>query len=471
MKLATLILLCAQSAVLAQLPTVVLDADGDGLGNTFDRPFAMDVSADGVLLVADVDGDVFRVEADGSVQLVMDASGDGLGNVLQTPGAVVSGQGGCFFVAGTISDNVFRVDPSGTVTEVIDETGDGVQLLDGPVDLATDSLGNLYVLGRESRNVFVIDSSGTKTVFIDDASLMSVPWAMAIDSLDRLYVGMVGGSGIARKPLAGGPTEFLAANYDVLDIAMGLPVGTVVFVHDAGLGEVLQVSPDDVVSVVIPQDLDGAGFLCAGAVATDSVGSVYGAGSNCSFSEPEARVVHAKRAGGMTQPITPAGDGVVPMLTASDVSLGAINELYVSSHDYINGGGYVFRVEPMCAPLPVETVVRNGIGLNPPGFEEIAPATPGGIWETTVDLGILGGDLSVVAPAASPLSPGLATPFGEVLIQRPFFLDVSFGHHAIPIPDQCSLVGAQLTSQAASIQIGTGLRLFHNAIDFVVGTF
>ena len=68
---------------------------------------------------------VFRITSDGIITEIIDAMGDGAGNTLDTPrGFVVDGLGNVF-VTGDSSDNAFRIAPDDTITEIIDATGAG----------------------------------------------------------------------------------------------------------------------------------------------------------------------------------------------------------------------------------------------------------------------------------------------------------------------------------------------------------
>ena len=68
---------------------------------------------------------------------IIDATGDGGGNTMSfARGIAVDGSGNAF-VGGATSDNVFKITPGGTITQIIDATGDGGgNVLDSPDDIA-----------------------------------------------------------------------------------------------------------------------------------------------------------------------------------------------------------------------------------------------------------------------------------------------------------------------------------------------
>lgn len=117
---------------------------------------------------------------------------------------------------------------------------------------------------------------------------------------------------------------------------------------------------------------------------------------------------------------------------------------------------------------PATSVPRNGSGVNPVGFVETQPAVLGGTWRTTVDIATPGATASVVAVADAPLQA--PTAFGELLIdvgQLAGPTSLAAGVHAIPIPNDCLLLGLELFAQAATLRAGA-IRL-QNAIDVRLG--
>ena len=119
-------------------------------------------------------------------------------------------------------------------------------------------------------------------------------------------------------------------------------------------------------------------------------------------------------------------------------------------------------------PPAAITVIRNGTGVNPTGFVQVTPCVIGQTWETTVDLSN-GATLSVLfIGLAGPAT--VLTNFGERLCALPTLtVSVAAGVHSALIPDDCSLVGIFVPTQA--VTLGPPKPQFQNAIDVTVGTF
>jgi len=56
---------------------------------------------------------------------IIDATGDGTGNTMEGPNDVAVDSSGNVYLAGRDSDNAFKITPGGVITEIIDATGDG----------------------------------------------------------------------------------------------------------------------------------------------------------------------------------------------------------------------------------------------------------------------------------------------------------------------------------------------------------
>lgn len=128
---------------------------------------------------------------------------------------------------------------------------------------------------------------------------------------------------------------------------------------------------------------------------------------------------------------------------------------------------------------PVATFVASRLGspANPDAFM-VGTSTPflGSLWEPFVDHTTFEpaaiGDFIVFSPAQ--INFDLA-PHGTLLVGLPVndFIPVNFSPgtpFAIPIPDECILVGATLSAQAGSSSDGVDFQLT-NALDITFGTF
>lgn len=192
----TLLVLLASLAAHAQNDLAVLiDASGDGLGNTLDSPTGVVTDAAGNIYVSGrVSDNVFRITPGGVITEIIDGSGDGMGNALSGASHLAVDAGGSVYVIGEFSDNAFRIDPNGTITEVIDSTGDGAgNGLSTPRDIAVTANGTVFVCGSSSNNAFKIETNGVITEIIDAAgdgtgNPLSVPWGVAADAFGNAWV-------------------------------------------------------------------------------------------------------------------------------------------------------------------------------------------------------------------------------------------------------------------------------------------
>ncbi|MFQ5515904.1 MAG: hypothetical protein ACE5FG_15970, partial [Myxococcota bacterium] len=75
------------------------------------------------ILVVSVLGDHRAVAQ--TITEIIDATGDGVGNTLNAPFGITVDAAGNAYVAGSVSDNAFKITPGGIITEIIDLTGDG----------------------------------------------------------------------------------------------------------------------------------------------------------------------------------------------------------------------------------------------------------------------------------------------------------------------------------------------------------
>jgi hypothetical protein len=88
---------------------------------------------------------------------IIDATGDGAGNTLYWPVGIAVDSSGNVYLPGYGSNNAFKITPGGTITEIIDATGDGGgNSMFPPYGVAVDSSGNVYVTGFETDNAFKI---------------------------------------------------------------------------------------------------------------------------------------------------------------------------------------------------------------------------------------------------------------------------------------------------------------------------
>ncbi len=266
--------------------TLILDSTGDGTHELL-APSAVAVDAIGALYVAGADSDnVFRLSAGGVLSQIIDASGDGVSG-LDHPGALAVDSGGNVYVTGEYSDNVFKVTPGGVVTEIIDSAGDGGgNPLDVPKDVAVDSVGNVLVAGRYSDNVFRIAPGGAVTHMADVEFVDSV----VVDSAGNAFV--TGAPGNAYNPRyiyrispAGDVEEIFsvedqARNRFLCWCRLEIDADDNLYVSAGGSGNVFKLTPGGIVTELIDRTGDGNGtsLSAPAGLAVDGAGNVYVAG-------------------------------------------------------------------------------------------------------------------------------------------------------------------------------------------------
>ena len=141
----------------------IIDASGDGSGNTLSEPIGIAVDALGDVYVTGLGSEnAFQITDPGganAITEIIDASGDGSGNTLSEPIGIAVDASGDAYVTGLGSDNAFRIeDPGGanTITEIIDASGDGLgNGLAGGAGIGVDG-SDVWVGGLLSNNAFKV---------------------------------------------------------------------------------------------------------------------------------------------------------------------------------------------------------------------------------------------------------------------------------------------------------------------------
>ncbi|MGB0714995.1 MAG: SMP-30/gluconolactonase/LRE family protein, partial [Phycisphaerae bacterium] len=201
---------------IAPLTTAILDATGDGMGNTLSAPFAMTTDAQGNMYVAGyASNNVLKRAPDGTITQIVDSTGNGVlgislvndlaadsqGNVYvatnpfppSRPGILKVAPGGettlvyqspnvypsssmsaieideqdCVYFADAFADLVFKLETDGTLTTLLTDAGDGTNSLIFTDQLAVDSSGNVFASGNGTSRVFKITPEGAISTVID----------------------------------------------------------------------------------------------------------------------------------------------------------------------------------------------------------------------------------------------------------------------------------------------------------------
>jgi hypothetical protein len=202
--------------------TEIIDATGDGAGNTPEFPEGVAVDSSGNVFVTGFWSDnVFKIATPGTcstggtpctITEIIDSAGDGAGNSLGRPVEVAANSKGSVYVTGSLSNNALKIATPGacstggtpcTITEIIDSTGDGAgNSLSTAYGVTADSRGAVYVAGYGSQSAFKIaaprtcSTSGTPctiTEIVDyrgdgAENTLGYPTRLAVDSGHNVYV-------------------------------------------------------------------------------------------------------------------------------------------------------------------------------------------------------------------------------------------------------------------------------------------
>lgn len=115
--------------------TQIMDASGDGAGNSLYAAGDIEVAPDGRVYCSTTShfgagwpdtNDVFQIMPDGSVSLVLDHEGAGAGELYWGPGVIAIAPDGTTYVAALESDNVYRL---GVADQVPSMGSSGITLL------------------------------------------------------------------------------------------------------------------------------------------------------------------------------------------------------------------------------------------------------------------------------------------------------------------------------------------------------
>jgi len=115
--------------------------------------------------------------------------------------------------------------------------------------------------------------------------------------------------------------------------------------------------------------------------------------------------------------------------------------------------------------------VRVGSGVNPVGYASTSAPNVGTTWTSTVDLATPGHVASAIAVsyggATSGVFPGGGV-VGELLVLPGYVVDVQAGSHAFPLPNDPTLFGLCVATQAATVAPDGSIHL-QNALDVTFG--
>jgi len=389
--LGTSLVLCALSTgSAAQTITEIIDATGDGAGNTLNTPSGLAVDASGNVFVGGAGSDNgFKIAPGGAITEIIDATGDGAGNTLTETRRVGVDASGNFYITGVQTDNGFEIAPGGTITEIIDATGDGGgNTLNSATSIAGDSSDNAYVTGGSSDNAFKITQGGTITEIIDATgdglgNALDIPQDVVVDSSGNVFVAG-GQTGNVFKITPGGTiTEIIDAAGDgsgnVLTAAYDVAVDSSGNVYVAGAtsdnafriatpGSCSTGGTPCTITEIIDATGDGTGNALDGTVdvAVDSGGNVYVVGSQSDNGFKITTPGTCSTGGApcaITEIIDATGDGAGNLLESPrGIAVDSSGNVYVSGGITDN----VFKIAPPVPPVPFATSdLIDGSVVNP----------------------------------------------------------------------------------------------------------
>jgi len=121
--------------------------------------------------------------------------------------------------------------------------------------------------------------------------------------------------------------------------------------------------------------------------------------------------------------------------------------------------------------VPALATVRNGSGVNPPGFQPVGVPLVGATWSATVDVATPGAPASLLRVFLGGPLAGIRLGIGELLCAPPSLPnDIATGVHTLSIPPDCTLIGATFCVQAATLFLSPVRLDLQNAIDLRIGT-
>ncbi len=279
--------------------TQIMDASGDGT-HALDRAQGLAVdSSDNVYVTGQFSNNVFRIADPGAgncntggspcaITQIMDASGDGNGNTLDTPLAVVADAGGNIYVGGGFgSDNVFKINTPGscstggtpcTITQIMDASGDGSHTLSQVGALGIDNAGDVLVVGYASDNVFRIDtptscSTGGTPCAISQiigsdgdggGNILDFPRFVAVDGAGSVYVTGYFSDNVFQITSGGTITEIAPASRP---IGLGIDNGGNLFVAESTANVVTRIA-----ALASPSTCSTGGSACPSTTVIDATG-------------------------------------------------------------------------------------------------------------------------------------------------------------------------------------------------------
>jgi len=304
--------------------TQIIDATGDGMGNSLQYAHGIAVDGAGNAYVTGVkNSNAFKIAPDGSITEIIDSRGDSAGNSLNHPYEVAVGATGNVYVTGDSSSNAFQITPAGLITEITDRS------LGRARGVAVDTTGNVYVTGALSNNAIKITPAGVITEIINigggPTGSLAFPRDITVDAVDNVYVTGLDTHNAFKITPDGDITEIINSMGDgagnLLGGAAGIAVDAAGNVYVTGLfsNNAFKITPAGVITEIIGA---ASGLERAGDIAVDAEGNAYVSGEN---SDNAFRITST----GVITEIIGYGNGLDQ---ASGIAVDATGSVYVTGY-------------------------------------------------------------------------------------------------------------------------------------------
>ncbi|HMD61991.1 MAG TPA: immunoglobulin domain-containing protein, partial [Opitutaceae bacterium] len=207
--------------------------NGTGAGALFTNPLGIAVDGSGNLYVSEQQNDDIRKIAPGGVVTTLAGtpgsvgSRDGTGSAAQfnLPAGVAVDGNGNVYVGDYGNSTIRKITPAGVVTTLsgsagisgsADGTGAAAQFY-APIGVAADASGNVFVADQANDTIREITPAGVTTTLAGtprrmgssdgtgSGALFAVPYYIAVDGADNIYVSDAGNNTIRRGSLSGAP--------------------------------------------------------------------------------------------------------------------------------------------------------------------------------------------------------------------------------------------------------------------------